>query len=225
MHALASSGSALSASIWAYPAIFGAALTGWGGVPGIGGTVVAAATVAASQGKLNIAGVLVAAVLGVEAGGLAGYSVGARWGRALLGHPGPLLARRQKVLAGGEARYAKWGRLAVFFTPCLVSGIARMRYSQFVIWNFLAGVVHVVAVGLTAVLLGRRYHRRHKARPGRGTPASRGGDARGARRGPGRLTGPYSSATIEPTRPASSESRRLSTNAITAAATTTINAA
>jgi membrane protein DedA with SNARE-associated domain len=204
MHALATAGSALSIGVWAYPAIFGAVLIGWGGVPGIGGTVIAAATVAASQGKLNIAGVLVAAVLGVEAGGLAGYSVGSRWGRELLSHPGPLLARRQKVLTGGEALYAKWGRLAVFFTPCLVSGIARMRYSQFVIWNFLAGVVYVVGVGLTAygagrvsaghhdpvsvgaliaglvaavaaVLLGRRYHRRRKARRA-GAPQQHGAE-------------------------------------------------
>jgi membrane protein DedA with SNARE-associated domain len=89
--------------------------------------------------------------------------------------------------------YAKWGRLAVFFTPCLVSGIARMKYSQFVVWNLLAGTVYVFSVGLTvygagkvttghhdlasvgslvagiavgvaAFVLGRRYHRRRKAR-------------------------------------------------------------
>jgi membrane protein DedA with SNARE-associated domain len=193
MPPLAATGSALSGSIWVYPAIFALVMIGWAGIPGIGATVIGAATVAASQGHLNIAAVLVAAVLGAEAGGLAGYSVGTRWGRALLSHPGPLLARRQRVLATGEALYAKWGRLAVFFTPCLVSGIARMKYSQFVIWNFLAGAAYVLSVGLTAygagrvatghhdpvsvgtliagiaagvaaVVLARRYHRRRKAR-------------------------------------------------------------
>ena len=86
---------------------------------------------------------------------MAGYSIGVRWGRALLSHPGPLLARRQRVLTAGEAMYAKWGRLAVFFTPCLVSGIARMKYSQFVVWNLLAGTVYVFSVGLTVYGAGK----------------------------------------------------------------------
>jgi len=89
--------------------------------------------------------------------------------------------------------YVKWGRLAVFFTPCMVSGIAKMKYSQFVVWNFLAGTIYVISVGLSvygagkvatghhdaasvssliigiavgvaAFLLGRRYYRRRKAR-------------------------------------------------------------
>jgi membrane protein DedA with SNARE-associated domain len=168
-------------------------MLGWAGIPGIGATVLGGATVAASQGQLNIAAVLIVAVIAVEVGGMAGYSVGIRWGRALLSRPGPLLARRQRVLTAGEAMYVKWGRLAVFFTPCLVSGIARMKYTQFVFWNFLAGTVYVISVGLTvygagkvttghgdaisvsslvvgiavgvaAFVLGRRYHRRRKAR-------------------------------------------------------------
>ena len=97
------------------------------------------------------------------------------------------------MLSAGEAMYAKWGRLAVFFTPCLVSGIAKMKYTQFIVWNFLAGAVYVISVGLTvygagkvtaghhdlgsvsaligglavgaaAFVLGRRYYRRRKAR-------------------------------------------------------------
>ena len=145
----------------------------------------------ASQGKLNITAVLIVAIIAVEFGGMVGYSVGIRWGRALLSHPGPLLARRQRVLTAGEAMYDKWGRLAVFFTPCMISGIAKMRYSQFVVWNFLAGAIYVVSVGLSvygaseiatghhdpvsvdslvgglavgaaAFLLGRRYLRRHR---------------------------------------------------------------
>ena len=132
-------------------------------------------------------------ILAHEAGGLAGYAVGIRWGRGLLDHPGPWLDRRKRALSAGEVMYARWGRLAVFFTPVLVSGIVKMKYSQFVVWNFLAGAVYVlsvgpaaygagklssgevslgnvgaivggVAVGVAAVLLARRYYRRHKAR-------------------------------------------------------------
>ena len=192
MHALAAESSASDAS-WVYLGIFALVLLGWAGIPGIGATVLAAATVAASQGHLNIAAVLIVAIIAVEAGGMVGYSVGMRWGRALLSHPGPLLARRQRVLTAGEAMYAKWGRLAVFFTPCMVSGIAKMEYSQFVVWNFLAGAAYVISVGLSVYgagkvatghhnpvsvnslvtgiavgvavfLLGRRYYRRRKTR-------------------------------------------------------------
>lgn len=193
MHALAAAQSSASDAYWVYLGIFALVLLGWAGIPGIGATVLAAATVAASQGKLNITAVLIVAIIAVEFGGMVGYSVGIRWGRALLSHPGPLLARRQRVLTAGEAMYVKWGRLAVFFTPCMVSGIAKMKYSQFVVWNFLAGAIYVVSVGLSvygagkiatghhdpvsvgslvvglavgtaAFLLGRRYHRRRKAR-------------------------------------------------------------
>lgn len=193
MHALAATGSSESGGFLAYLVIFALVTLGWAGIPGIGATVLGAATALASQGRLNVTAVLVVAVIAVEVGGMAGYSVGVRWGRALLSHPGPLLARRQRVLTAGEAMYAKWGRLAVFFTPCMVSGIAKMKYSQFVVWNLLAGTIYVLSVGLTvygagkittghhdpvsvgsliagiavgvaAFLLGRRYHRRRRAR-------------------------------------------------------------
>jgi len=179
--------------IWAYLAIFGLVAIGWAGVPAIGGAVVGGAAVLASQGELNIAWVLAASMLGAAVGGLIGYGVGVRWGRTIMNHPGPWLNRRQQTVSAGEALYARWGRLAVFFTPCMVSGIARMRYSQFVIWNFLAGAVYVlsvgpaaygagkvssgqhsagdvgsliagIAVGATALVLARRYYRRRKAR-------------------------------------------------------------
>jgi membrane protein DedA with SNARE-associated domain len=186
-------GSATTSDAWAYLAVFVLVAIGWAGIPAIGGAVIAGAAVLASQGQLSLGGVLVASVLGTEAGGLAGYAIGFRWGGALMNHPGPWLDRRQRVLSAGEVLYAKWGRLAVFFTSVLISGTVRMKYSQFVIWNFLAGAVYVlsvgpaaygagkvssgqatlgdvgtliagVAVGAAAFLLARRYYRRHKAR-------------------------------------------------------------
>lgn len=192
LHPLAD-GAATTGGLWAYLAVFVLVAIGWAGIPAIGGAVIAGAAVLASQGHLNFAGVLVASLLATEAGGLAGYAAGARWGRAIMNHPGPWLDRRQRALAAGEALYAKWGRLAVFFTSVLISGTVKMKYSQFVIWNFLAGAVYVlsvgpaaygagkvssgqaslgdvgtlivgIAVGVAAFLLARRYYRRHKAR-------------------------------------------------------------
>ena len=202
MHPLAAAGSSVSDNFLTYLGILALVMLGWAGIPGIGATVLGAATLAASQGKLNITAVLIVALIAVELGGMTGYSIGVRWGRELLSHPGPLLARRQRMLTAGEAVYAKWGRLAVFFTPCMISGIAKMKYSQFVVWNFLAGAAYVISVGLSVYgagkvatghhdavsvgslvvgiavgvavfLLGRRYYRRRKARRAR-APAHRG---------------------------------------------------
>ncbi len=209
MHPLAAAESAIPGGRWAYLVIFALVAVGWAGVPAIGGAVIAGAAVAASQGSLSIGAVLVASVLGTGVGGLVGYSVGLRWGRAILTHPGPWLARRERAVAAGEVVYARWGRLAVFFTPCLVSGVVKMKLSQFAVWNFFAGAVYVlsvgpaayglgsvssgqaspgsvgwliagVAVGAGVVVLGRRYQRRRRARrAAQPSPGSAAGDARG----------------------------------------------
>jgi membrane protein DedA with SNARE-associated domain len=193
MQSLAAASSASSGGLWAYLAVFALVMIGWAGIPAIGGAVIASAAVLASQGHLNIVAVLAVSILATGVGGLIGYSVGLRWGRSIMDHPGPWLRRRQQAVATGEALYAKWGRLAVFFTPCLVSGIARMKLAQFAVWNVLAGAVYVlsvgpaaygagkissgqqglgsvsslivgVAVGVAAFVLARRFHRRRKSR-------------------------------------------------------------
>ncbi len=155
MHTIAAASSAAQYSGWAYLAVFALMALSFAGIPAIGAAVVGWAAVLASQGKLNIAAVLIVAALGAEAGGLAGYSIGDRWGRKLLDRPGRWQEPRQKAVARAETIYAKWGRLAVFFTSTMVSGILRMKYSQFVIWNFVVGAVYVLSVGPAAYGAGK----------------------------------------------------------------------
>jgi membrane protein DedA with SNARE-associated domain len=193
MHLLAASGSPSALGSWAYLVIFLAAAAGYMGVPVIATAVIGFAAVLASQGGLNIAAVLVVAAIGCEIGGLGGYKIGGRWGRRLVEHPGPGLEWRKKAVAKGQAAYRRWGRAAVFVTPSIVSGVLAMNFRQFVVWNFLAGTVFVVAVGSGAygagrvatghhdavslgmlvggivvaaacIVLARHYHHRHKAR-------------------------------------------------------------
>ena len=193
MQPLAAASSLSALGFWAYLAIFVAAAAGYMGVPLIGTAVIGAAAVLASQDRLNIAAVLFVAVIGCEIGGLGGFRIGYRWGRQLLEHPGPGLAWRKKAVAKGEAVYQKWGRLAVFVTPSIVSGALEMKFRQFAIWNFLAATAFVLAVGPTAygagevstghhdpvslgmlvggiaviavcAVIARRDYRRHKAR-------------------------------------------------------------
>jgi len=155
MNTIAAASSTAQYGAWAYLAVFVLMALSFAGIPAIGAAVVGWAAVLASQGKLNIVVVLIVAALGAEAGGLAGYGIGNRWGRKLLDRPGRQRARLRKAVARAEGIYAKWGRLAVFFTSTMVSGILRMKYSQFVVWNFVVGAVYVLSVGPAAYGAGQ----------------------------------------------------------------------
>src|SRR5215472_9112720 len=155
MHPLAAAATAGAPGLWAYLVLFIAAAAGYMGIPVIGTAVIGTAAVLASQGKLNIAAVLIVAAIGCEVGGLGGFRIGYRWGRELLEHPGPALVWRKKAVTKGEEVYQKWGRAAVFVTPSIVSGVLEMKFRQFVVWNFLAGTVFVVSVGAGAYGTGQ----------------------------------------------------------------------
>ena len=155
MHAFAAAAETPSYGAGAYLVVFALMALSFAGIPAIGGAVVGWAAVLASQGKLNIVAVLIVAALGAEAGGLAGYAIGDRWGRKLVEWHGPWQERREQAVAKAEDVYAKWGRLAVFFTSTMVSGMLRMKYSQFVVWNFIVGAVYVLSIGPAAYGAGK----------------------------------------------------------------------
>ena len=155
MHAFAAAAETASYGAGAYLVVFALMALSFAGIPAIGAAVVGWAAVLASQGKLNIFAVLIVAALGAEAGGLAGYAIGERWGRKLVEWRGPWQERRRQAVAKAAAVYAKWGRLAVFFTSTMVSGMLRMKYSQFVVWNFIVGAVYVLSIGPAAYGAGK----------------------------------------------------------------------
>jgi membrane protein DedA with SNARE-associated domain len=140
---------------WQYLLLFVAVAASWAGVPFIGATALGAAAVAASQGRLNLAVVVGVATVAGEVGGLIGYAVGDRWGQLLLERPGKHQEGRRKMVEKGERAYARWGRLAVFFTPAVVSGTAKMRHGQFVLWNLIASFAFAVSVAASAFGIGR----------------------------------------------------------------------
>jgi membrane protein DedA with SNARE-associated domain len=145
----------ISATWWHYFVLFIAVAASWAGVPFIGATVAGAAGVAASQGVLDLSAVIVVTTIAGEVGGLLGYDIGFRWGREWLGRPGKHQARRQKLLADGERAYAKWGGLAVFFTPAIISGTAKMRHRRFAFWNLVASLGFAVSVTASAYGIGK----------------------------------------------------------------------
>jgi membrane protein DedA with SNARE-associated domain len=140
---------------WQYLLLFLAVAASWAGVPFIGATALGAAAVAASQGRLNLALVLAVATLAGEVGGLIGYAVGDRWGQLLLDRPGKHQEGRKKMVEKGERAYQKWGRLAVLFTPAVVSGTAKMQHGEFVLWNLIASFAFAVSVAASAYGIGR----------------------------------------------------------------------
>ena len=154
-----------TAGSWlAYVGLFLAVAASWAGVPCIGATALGAAGVAASQGALDLWLVVVVSTAAGEAGGLIGYAVGNRWGRALLERPGRHQAGRQRMVERGERAYARWGRLAVFFTPAIVSGTAKMQRGQFALWNLLASLGFTVSVAASSYGLGRIATGHHSPR-------------------------------------------------------------
>jgi membrane protein DedA with SNARE-associated domain len=153
--ASSSTSTLLGGNWWEYLLLFLAVIASWAGVPAIGTAAIGAAAVAASQGNLNLAAVIVIGAIGGEVGGLLGYYVGIRWGSALLARPGKRQAGRQKLMERGERAYKNWGRMAVFFTPAIVSGTARMKLGQFAVWNFIAAIAFTWTVAATAYGAGR----------------------------------------------------------------------
>ena len=149
---------------WVYLGLFVAVAASWAGVPVVGATALGAAGVGASQGDLNLALVVGVATVAGEVGGLIGYAIGNRWGRELLERPGKHQAGRRRIVERGERAYARWGRLAVFFTPAIVSGTAKMQHGQFVLWNLLASLGFAVSVSASAYGLGRIFTGHYSAR-------------------------------------------------------------
>lgn len=145
----------LGSTWWQYLLLFLAVAASWAGVPVIGTAALGTAAVAASQEKLDLAAVIVVAVLAGEAGGLGGYAIGRRWGRRLLERPGKHQEGREKLIQRGESLYARWGWLAVFFTPAVVSGTAKMPPYRFALWNLLDSLGWSVSVAASAYGVGR----------------------------------------------------------------------
>ena len=150
----------LGSTWWQYLLLFLAVAASWAGVPFIGTAALGVAAVAASQRRLGLAAVIVVATVAGEAGGIGGYAIGRRWGRQLLERPGRHRAGREKVEERGERLYARWGWLAVFVTPAIVSGTAKMRPYRFAV-NLLDSLGGTASVAASAYGMFRRLATGH----------------------------------------------------------------
>ena len=130
----------------------------WAGVPFIGATALGAAGVAASQGRLDLALVVgvVAPWRARSAASSATPSVTAGAASSWSGRASTRPAA-SRWSSGVSTPMPRWGRLAVFFTPAIVSGTAKMKHGQFVLWNLLASFGFAVSVAASAYGIGRIF--------------------------------------------------------------------
>lgn len=137
-----------------YAGLAAAATASWIGVPGPGEPVLIAAGVLAAKHKLDIASVLLVAWAGATAGGVGGWLIGLKAGRAFVSAPGPLHKIRLKALARGEQIFTRVPVIAVVLTPSWVAGIHGVRATLYLPINAAAAVVWALGIGLGAYYVG-----------------------------------------------------------------------
>jgi membrane-associated protein len=121
--------------------------------------------VAASQGSVSIAAVLIAACLGAVLGDQVGYVVGREWGQqVLLKVPDRLLDEEKLEKAHAFVRrmgakgviLGRWTAALRALVPGM-AGMAKMSYPRFLIANIIGGVGWALAVGVVGYLAGDSY--------------------------------------------------------------------
>lgn len=137
-----------------YVGVFLAALVSWVAVPGLGEAALVAAGISARHGHLDLTSVVACAFAGASLGGMVGWQIGRRGGRALLTAPGVLLRLRLSMVARGERFYERYGPIAVLLAPSWAAGIHNMPWSRFLIANTLSALLWAGAIGVGADLIG-----------------------------------------------------------------------
>jgi membrane protein DedA with SNARE-associated domain len=131
-----------------------AAAASWVGVPGPGEPVLIAAGVVAARHRLDIGGVLVVAWLAATVGGLVGWLIGMKAGRAVLTTRGPLRGMRAKALQRGDEVFQRHPVIGVLLTPSWIAGIHRVRTPVYVLTNTAAAALWAAGIGLGAYFVG-----------------------------------------------------------------------
>jgi membrane protein DedA with SNARE-associated domain len=131
-----------------------ASFASWAGLPGPGESVLIATGVLAARHHLDITPVILWAAIGANLGGIAGWLVGMKAGRAVLTRPGPLYAIRRRAAERGDEVFHRLEVLAILFTPSWVSGIHRAAAHLYLPINGLSAIGWAVGFGLASYYAG-----------------------------------------------------------------------
>jgi undecaprenyl-diphosphatase len=133
------------------------------GVPLPGETALLTAAVLAAQGHLSLPLVIAFAAAAAIIGDNVGYVIGRGAVRPLLTRSGRFQGRRARLLADGEAFFARHGAKAVFLgrwvtgvrvVVAWLAGADRMPWPRFAFWNLLGGVAWASSIALLAYWIG-----------------------------------------------------------------------
>jgi membrane protein DedA with SNARE-associated domain len=137
-----------------YGALFAGAVASWIGIPGPGEPLLIAAGIFAARHHLDISSVLAVAWLGATLGGVAGWLIGMRAGRALVTAPGPLFRLRRSAVERGDEVFERYAVVAILLTPSWVAGIHRVRARVYLPTNAFGAVLWAAGIGLGAYYAG-----------------------------------------------------------------------
>jgi membrane protein DedA with SNARE-associated domain len=137
-----------------YVGLAAASAASWFGLPGPGEPILIAAGVLAAQHKLDLGSVLLVSWAAATAGGIGGWLVGLKGGRAVLTAPGPLRGLRIKAVDRGDEVFDRYPVMAIILTPAWVAGIHRVAPPVYLITNALTAVVWAGGIGLGSYFIG-----------------------------------------------------------------------
>lgn len=130
-----------------------------------GDTLLFAAGLAASQGELSIYTLIFVVFVAAVVGDSVGYDIGRRTGKKIFNKKDGILFR-QEYLEKAQLFYDKHGGKTIViarFTPIVrtfapvVAGASEMRYSKFLFYNIIGGLLWAVSVPLAGYWLGNRF--------------------------------------------------------------------
>jgi membrane protein DedA with SNARE-associated domain len=137
-----------------YVGVAAASAASWIGVPGPGEPLLLAAGILAAKHELDLGAVVVVAWLAATAGGIAGWAIGLKAGRALFTAPGPLRWLRIKTVQRGEEIFDRHPVIAIVMTPSFVAGIHRVPSRVYQPINVISAAVWAAGIGVGGYLVG-----------------------------------------------------------------------
>ena len=137
-----------------YLGLAAASAASWIGLPGPGEPVLLAAGILAAKHKLDLATVVVVAWVSGTGGGIAGWAIGLKAGRALFTAPGPLQWLRIKTVQRGEEIFDRHPVMAILITPSFVAGIHRVPSRVYQPVNVISALVWAAGIGVGGYLVG-----------------------------------------------------------------------
>jgi len=121
---------------------------------GPGEPLLIAAAILAAKHKLDLTEVLLVAFLGANSGGVIGWLIGYKAGRAVIAAPGPFRKARLGALARGERIFHRATVTAVVLTPSWLAGVHRVRWPIYLPANALSAAIWAIGIGFGAFLIG-----------------------------------------------------------------------